>query len=81
MAEYPHLFLGDIGRTINFRTPQSARGSKIIPARDRAVHAAYLRKSLDEIWSQIDETRTSRNAISLSVKKGYYGINFLMKPR
>lgn len=72
MAEYPHLFLGDIGRTINFRTPQSARGSKIIPARDRAVHAAYLRKSLDEIWSQIDEKRTSRNAISLSVKKGYY---------
>lgn len=72
---YQHIFLKGPTATPRYSNPQRGGSPPNIPTRDRAGHAAFLKKKLAEAWQQAAE----RLAVAHSQRQGVY-LDFYSDP-
>ena len=79
---YPHIFLVGPNDTRRFTSPQQG-GSKLkIPQRDRADHAAWLEKKLNEAWAAAEGRQAAVHADRDGVYLDFYsepGFDLILK--
>src|SRR5439155_17153302 len=71
----PHIFLAGPTGTRRFTSPQQGGSKPKIPPRDRARHAAWLERKLNEAW----RTAEGRQAVTHADRNGVY-LDFYSEP-
>lgn len=72
MEPLKHIFIENRHETIKYTTTRTGGGELNIPVRDRHSHSSRLLSKFDSIWGVDQDEKDSRQAVSLSTRKGMY---------